>query len=111
MCEVDEETPFLVQHLRPHGHSELDGVAVGSMLVLALPVDAASALETALALEEGEVAAVGVGDEDDVAAVSAVTTVGAAPRHILFAPEAERAVSATAAPHLDAGTIVEHQCL
>ncbi len=78
------------------------------MLVLALPVTAAAAFEPALALEEREVAAVGIGDEDDVAAIAAVTAVGTALRHVLLAPEAERAVAAAAASHLDAGAIVEH---
>jgi hypothetical protein len=108
MSEVDEETSLLVQYLRPYGNHELDGLAVGSTLVLALPVNAASAFESAFTLEEGEVAPVGIGDEDDITAVTAVTAVGAAPRHVLLAPEAERAVAAAAATHLDAGAIVKH---
>ena len=108
MSEVDEETSLFVQHLRPHGHRELDALPVGSALVLALTVNAAAAFEPALALEEGEVTAVGVGYEDDVAAVAAVAPVGASPRHVLLAPEAERAVAAAAASHLDPGAIVEH---
>jgi hypothetical protein len=108
MSEVDQEAPLFVQHLRPDGHFELDRLAVGPMLVLALPVDATSANEPALALEEGEIAAVGIGDEHDIAAIPAVTAVRAAFRHVLLAPEAERAVAATAAAHLDAGAIVEH---
>jgi hypothetical protein len=73
-------------------------------------MDAAPALEATLALEEGEVAAVGIGDEHDVSAVAAVSPVGPAFGHVLLTPEAQRAVASTAATHLDAGAIVEHGC-
>jgi hypothetical protein len=72
-------------------------------------MDTAPAFEPPLALEERQVAAIGVGEEDDVTAVSSVTAVRAALRHVLLAPEAERAVAPTAAAHLDAGAIVEHE--
>jgi hypothetical protein len=69
---------------------------------------AASADETPLALEEGQVAEIGVGDDHDVAPVPTVATVWTPLRHVLLAPEAERAVTAAAPTHLDAGPVVEH---
>ena len=108
MCQVDEQAPFVVEHLRPHGNRHLDGLPVGAVLVLPLSVHAAATLEAALALEEREVAAIRVGNEDDIAAVPPVTAVGPPFRHVLLPPKAERAVPTAAASHLDAGAIVEH---
>src|SRR4029078_2149751 len=64
MSEGDQEAPLFVQHLRADRHFEAARLAVGPMLVLALPVDATSANEPALALEEGEIAAGGIRAED-----------------------------------------------
>ena len=107
--EVDEEPAFGVEHLRPHGHAKLDGFSASPVFVAPLAVAAAAACEAALALEERKVAKIGIGDEDDIAAVAAVAAVGAAPGHVLLTPEAERAVAAAAPTHLDAGPVVEHK--
>ena len=80
------------------------------MLVRAPAVTPATAHEAALALEEGKIAQVVVGDQDDVTAVPAVTAVRAALRNVLLAPEAERAVAAATPAHLDAGAVEEHLC-
>jgi hypothetical protein len=73
-----------------------------------VPVAPAATVKVPLALEEREVAKIGVGTEDDIASVPAVAAVGPALGHVLLAPEAERAVTTAAASHLDAGAIVKH---
>jgi len=108
VSEVDDQPPFIVEYLRPHRNPELDRGAVGSVLVLAVPVAPAATVEAPLALEEREVAKIGVGTEDDIASVPAVAAVGPALGHVLLTPEAERAVTTAAASHLDAGAIVKH---
>ena len=69
---------------------------------------AALGLEAVLPGEEAQVAQVGVGDEDDVAALAAVAAVGPALGHVLLPPEAQAAVAAAAALHVDARAVVEH---
>ena len=58
--------------------------------------------------EEAQVAPVGIRDEHDVAALAAVTAVGAALRDVLLPAEAQAAVPAPAALHVDARAVVEH---
>jgi hypothetical protein len=65
--------------------------------------------EDARAAEEGKVAQVGIGEQQDVAAVAAVAAVRAALGNVLLAPEAERAVPAASAADLDPRPIVEHR--
>ena len=108
MNEVGQKAAVLVQLLRPDGHAELDVVAVRPPLVRALAVPAALRLEAAAPVEEAEVAQVGVGHEDDVAAVAAVAAVGAALRHVLLTPEREGAVAAAPAFDADPRAVVEH---
>jgi hypothetical protein len=105
--EIREQVLGLVEDLGAHGDGELDRVSRRTVLRLAPTVTAALTLEAALALEVREVTEVGVRKEDDVAAVAAVAAVRAALRHVLLAAEAERAVAAATASHLDAGAIVE----
>src|SRR5205814_10181298 len=68
-------------------------------------------LEPAACAERGEVAQVGIGHEDDVAAGSAVAAVGAALRDVLLAAEVQAAVAAATRLHADAGAVVEHASL
>ena len=66
------------------------------------------ALEVRRKPELGQVAQVGVGDQLDVAAVSAVAAVRPPAGHELLATEADAAVTAAAALHEDGGPIREH---
>ena len=108
MCQVREQPALVVEHLRADRDGELDVLAVGAVLVSALPVHAALGLEAALAREEREVAQVWVHRDDDVAALAPVTTVRTALRHVLLPPEAETAVASATATHFDARPVVEH---
>jgi hypothetical protein len=78
------------------------------VLVLSLAVNASARREPSLALEERKVAQIGVGQQDDVAAVSTVAAVRASLGDVFLPPEAERPVAAAAPAHLDAGAVVEH---
>ena len=109
LAQVGDDRPVVdVRHLRPHGNREDDVVAVGAVLARAAAVAAALRVEDRLGAEGREVAQVGVGDEDDVAAAAAVAAVRAALRHELLAPEAEAAVAAATRLDADADAIVEH---
>ena len=69
---------------------------------------AALGLETPLALEVREVAAIRVGHEHDVAAVAAVAAVGAAVRDVRLAAKAQATIAAAAGHYVDARLVVEH---
>ena len=90
------------------GRNRYEGMAVGAVLVPPASGAAVAGLEPLLAREASEVALVGIGDDDHVAAASPVTAVGAALRHVLLAAEAQLTVAAT--PSLDANPrpVVEH---
>jgi hypothetical protein len=60
------------------------------------------------ATKRREIAQRGVADEHDVATAAAVAAVGPALRDVRLAAEGDGAVPTVAAPHLDAGSIVEH---
>src|SRR5204863_377640 len=83
-------------------------VADGAVLATPPSRFAAARLEDALRTERGEVAQVGVGDQNDVAAASAVPAVRPALGDELLAAKAQPAVAATSGLHRDAGPIVEH---
>ena len=78
-------------------------------LARALAVRAPLRPEVRRLAEAGQVAQVAVGDQDDIAAVAAVTAVGAALGHVLLAPEADAAVAAAAALDIDRGSVGEHR--
>jgi hypothetical protein len=69
---------------------------------------AAPGAKVTAASQRREVAPLGVADEHDVTAAPAVAAVGAAAGHMRLAPEADHAVSATAALHVDLRSVVEH---
>jgi hypothetical protein len=108
MREVGEQAALLVEHLRADGNAELDRLARRAVAVGTLSVASTPGLETSLSAEVAEVPKIGVGQEDDVAAPTAVAAVRPSPRDVLLPAEAERAVPAAAARHLDAGAVVEH---
>jgi hypothetical protein len=107
-CEVGEQRAVAVADLGADRHL-YDGRHAGlAVTLLAHPVTAALALEMHLVAKVGEVAELARGDHHDVAAGTAVAAVGAAPRHVLFAPETDGARSAVAAAHVDGGVIAQH---
>jgi hypothetical protein len=59
-------------------------------------VAATTRAQTLDAAQRGQVAQRGIGADDDIASPAAVTSVRAAPRHVLLATEAEPAVAAAA---------------
>ena len=106
--EVGDELPVLVEHLRPHGDAELDGLAVRAVLARPASAAAAPGREPAPRAEGRQVAQIRVRGEHDVAAAPSVTAVGSALRHVFLPAEAERAVTAAPRLHVDAGAIREH---
>ena len=90
---------------RDRDHPVLPALAV---LALALAVLAAAGAEVPAAPERGEVAALGVADEHDVAAAAAVAAVGPAARHVRLAAKADHAVAAAAALDVDLRSVEEH---
>ena len=99
----------LGEDLRPDRDLQLDVRAVGAMLPAPPPRLAAPALEHALRAERGEVAQVGVGDQQDVAAAAAVAAVRPTLGDELLPAEREPAVAPAPGLHRDAGPIVEHR--
>jgi len=106
--EVGEEAAFRVDHLRPDRHAKLDVLALGSMLVCALAMDAASTRKPLLPAECRKVTEVAIGDECHVAALAPVPTIRPALRDELLAPKAEGTVASASSPDLDPGTVTEH---
>src|SRR5665213_1457964 len=82
-------------------HAQRDVVGAASVFVGAMAVFAAlGAMDARVAVVDQRVD-VAVGHREDTAAATAVTTVGAAARHILFAAERDDAVAAVARMHFD----------
>ena len=110
MREIGDEMSFGVEHLRADGDAQHGVVACRA--VLPRPPAGTPPARRVLAPrpKRRQVAEVGVGDEHDVPAVPAVTSVGPASGHVLLAAEAERAVSTTPGDRGDAGAVVEHRC-
>ena len=108
MREVGDQVPVGVEHLCADRDVELDVGAVGAVLARAAARLAAARAEARLRAEPREIAPVGVGDQDHVAAAAAVAAVRAAARHELLPAEADRAVAAAARLDLDAGAVCQH---
>ena len=75
----------------------------------ALAVAAALTLEVRCVAELRQVAEIARRDQGHIAAVPAVTAVRSATRHVLLAPEADAAVAAATALHVDRGAVGEHR--
>ena len=76
------------------------------MAVLALAVAAALAAKMSLATEPGEIAKRAVADEDDVAAMATVSTVGPTLRDVRLAAKADNAVAAGPAFDVNSCSVV-----
>ena len=92
----DRHLAARVVDLRAERHVHDRVLAAPAGLAAALAVHAALAAQVPAEAERREVAHVGIGEQHDVAAVAAVTAVGAALRHELLAPERDAAVTAAA---------------
>ena len=106
--QVGDDLSVGVEHLRPHRHAQLDVGTVGAVLAAPAARLPARGLEDPLRAEGREIAEVGIGDQDHVAAAAAVAAVGTTLRHVLLAAKAEAAVPAAARNHLDLRPIVKH---
>ena len=107
--QIGDQPPLLVQHLRPRRDAQLDVGSCGAMAPRSPARAALAGADPSPRPESGQVTQLGVGDEHDRAARAAVAAVRAALRHVLLAPEAERAVAAPAGGDVDAGTVAEHR--
>jgi hypothetical protein len=108
MGEIGKKRAVEVEDLRADGHGEHDVLAVPAATASALAVPARTGGVAGLPPVPPEIAEIGVGHHDDVAAVAAVTAVRTALRNVLLAPEADGAVPAATAAGDDAGAILEH---
>jgi hypothetical protein len=105
----DELTGVTQLDLRADGNLDLAVPAAPAVLPRSLSVDAALRPEVRGGAEAVEVAQVGPGHQDDVAAVTAVTAVRPALGDELLAPEADAAVAPAAALDLDRRAVGEHR--
>jgi hypothetical protein len=110
MCEVRDELVAL-EDLRADRDVEHRILSAGTVRKTAAANAPAPGAELLVRAESGQVAPSWIGDDHDVATVAAVSPVGAASRHVLLAPEVDRAVTATARDGRQARAVVEHELL
>src|SRR5439155_10028662 len=106
--EVGDQLPVLVEDLRADGHAHVDRLPGRSVLQRTAAGLAVPCFEPAPRTKCGEVAQVGIRNQDDVAAGAAVAAVRAALRDVLLPAEVQAAVAAATRLHADAGAVVEH---
>jgi hypothetical protein len=107
--QVDQQVHrFEVGYDGPDRYLDFHLGAVFAALV-ADRVLAVAGLELGLKLEVVQRALVAVGDENHVSAASAVGSVGAAARHVLFAVKPDGTASAPAAGKLHHGLVEKHE--
>src|SRR5579884_849186 len=82
-----------VEDLCPDRHAQHCVVAAGAVREPAAPDSASARTELLVRAEAREIAPSCVRHEDDVPSVASVSTVGAAARDVLLAPEVDRAVT------------------
>ena len=109
MGEIGDEILVLVEHLCADRHAQLDVFSVRAVLAGAAPGSPASGCIPAFGAKPGQVAKVGIGNENDVTARAAVAAIGPTPGNMLLTPKAERPVSPTPGDRIEAGAIVEHR--
>ncbi len=107
-CEVGDELVSR-EDLRADGNGELGVVAARAVRQAAAAATTAPGAHLLVRAEAGEVAPPQVGDEHDIAAVPAVTAVGAAARDVLLPPKVDRAVAPAASYGTESCAIVEHR--
>ena len=98
----------LVDDLRAQGQAEDGGAAFASVAIGTLAVLAALGVPVGFVFVVNEVVGVHVAEEHDVAAAPAVASVGAAPRFVFFAAEADAAASAVTGLGFDGAFVDEH---
>jgi hypothetical protein len=96
-----------VEHDRAHRHGDLERLASTAVHVLALPVDAVVGATVWVIAECEQRRHVVVGDQPDVAAVAAVTTVRAAHRLWTLPAEADAARAAIASAYVQLALVDE----
>jgi cobalamin biosynthesis protein CbiG len=96
-------------HLGADRDADLERVPAAAVLAGSAPVGASLRAEVGRLLEAGQVAQIGIGDQDDITAVAAVTSVRTTLRHELLAAEADAAVAAPAALDEHVGAVGEHR--
>ena len=96
-----------VEDLRAERHVHDGVVPAPARHALALAVHAALAAQVPAEAERREIAHVGIGEQDDIAAVAAVAAVGPALGHELLAPERDAAVATATGLHDHRRAIVE----
>ena len=107
MREVAHERAVLGEHLRADGHGHLERRPVAAALVRALAGLAGRRADVRVVPQRRQVAQVGVGVQDDVAAATAVAAGRAAARDELLPPERDRPVAATSGFDVDRGAVRE----
>ena len=78
-----------VEDLRPDRHAEDRVLSAGAIRETSAPASPPTAAELLVRTKAGEVAPARVGDDHDVASVTAVSPVRPAARHVLLAPEVD----------------------
>jgi hypothetical protein len=106
--EVCDEL-FAVEDLRPDGNGQERVLSARAVRETATADAAATGTQLLVRAETGEIPTLRIGDEHDVTAVTAVSSVGAATRHVLLAPEMDRAVTAAAGHRRQFGAVMEHR--
>ena len=106
--QVGDQPVVRIDDLRPDGNDEHRVLAALARREAAASRTAAAGLHLLVRAEAGEIAPLRIRDEDDVAAVAAVTAVRAALRHELLTAKVDGTVAAAAGDHGQAGAIVEH---
>jgi hypothetical protein len=96
------------EHLRPDGEPEHRILAVRAVRKTTAAAAAVPRAKLLVRAEAREVAPPRIRDEDDVAAVTAVTAVGAAARNVLLAAEVDGAVAPASGDNRQSGSVVKH---
>lgn len=110
--QVGEHHAARVFHHRAFGNGHDEILAAAPVPALALTVRAARGPSVRVVAEAEERCDIAVSDEPDVAAVAAITTVGAAFGDVGFTTECDRARTAISGLHMEATLVDEagHPC-
>jgi len=106
--EIRDQPPLGIEELRTDGHADLDVLPVRAVLLASAPVATAPRAQVLHAPKRRQVAQREIRQDDDVAPVPSVATVGTTLRHELLAAEAETPVASATGLGVDLRPIVEH---